>query len=229
MLLGRPWLHENGIVASTLHQCLKYYRGGVKKIDGDVKPFTRAESYFADAKFLENDEEISAEVSPSQMALTSKEAKTVIEPLNSTKSVVIDKQTCQKEEAKEQSKNQSPREIKPTPILRYVPKSRRKEGESPFVICEEAKVQSKLQRQKEGSYAQRLKNNALLPLPKSNQGKVSKPPTLEWVKVQKNQDLNKEKFDPNAYKLLAKVGYDFENPTPMGKVIEVKANRLNDT
>ena len=68
-----------------------------------------------------------------------------------------------------------------------------------------------------------MKNEAVLPFPKSNQGKVSKPPTLEWVKVQKSQDLNKEKFDPNAYKLLVKAGYDFENPTPMGKVIEVKS------
>jgi len=24
LLLGRPWLHEHGIVASTLYQCLKY-------------------------------------------------------------------------------------------------------------------------------------------------------------------------------------------------------------
>jgi len=25
LLLGQPWLHEHGIIASTLHQCLKYY------------------------------------------------------------------------------------------------------------------------------------------------------------------------------------------------------------
>jgi len=40
-------------VASTLHQCLKYYHDGEKKINGDVKPFTKAESHFADARFLE--------------------------------------------------------------------------------------------------------------------------------------------------------------------------------
>ena len=27
LLLGRPWLHENGIVPSTLHQCFKYSDG----------------------------------------------------------------------------------------------------------------------------------------------------------------------------------------------------------
>jgi len=40
-------------VASTLHQCLKYYCDGEKKINGDVKPFTRAESHFTDARFFE--------------------------------------------------------------------------------------------------------------------------------------------------------------------------------
>ena len=40
-------------MASTLHQCLKYYRDGQKKINGDFKPFTKAESYFADARFFE--------------------------------------------------------------------------------------------------------------------------------------------------------------------------------
>jgi len=55
LLLGHPWLHEHGIVASTLHQCLKYYRGGERKINGDVKPFTKAKSHFADSKFFEED------------------------------------------------------------------------------------------------------------------------------------------------------------------------------
>ena len=26
MLLERPWIHENGIVTSTLHQCFKFYK-----------------------------------------------------------------------------------------------------------------------------------------------------------------------------------------------------------
>ena len=52
LLLGRPCFHKHGVMASTLHQCLKYYRNGEKKINGDVKPFTKAESHFADAKFF---------------------------------------------------------------------------------------------------------------------------------------------------------------------------------
>ncbi|KAL4620532.1 hypothetical protein ACB092_06G161700 [Castanea dentata] len=31
MLLGSPWIHGNGIVPSTLHQCFKYLQGGIKK------------------------------------------------------------------------------------------------------------------------------------------------------------------------------------------------------
>ena len=29
MLLGRPWIHSAGAVASLLHQCLKYIANGV--------------------------------------------------------------------------------------------------------------------------------------------------------------------------------------------------------
>jgi len=56
LLLGWPWLDEHGIVASTLHQCLKYYRGRERKINGNVKPFTRAKSHFADVRFFEEDD-----------------------------------------------------------------------------------------------------------------------------------------------------------------------------
>ena len=52
MLLGRPWIHQNGVVSSTFHQCFKYYRNGqVKMIVVDAKPFTSTEAYFTDAKF----------------------------------------------------------------------------------------------------------------------------------------------------------------------------------
>ncbi|KAI5343510.1 hypothetical protein L3X38_011386 [Prunus dulcis] len=71
LLLERPWVHENGIVPSTLHQCFKFYRCGVKKILGDVKPFTEAESYFTDAKFY-IDEDVASEVIPVEVHSTGK-------------------------------------------------------------------------------------------------------------------------------------------------------------
>jgi len=43
------------VVALTLHECLKYYQEGERKINGDIKPFTLIESYFTEAKFFEED------------------------------------------------------------------------------------------------------------------------------------------------------------------------------
>jgi len=53
LLLRCQRLHDHAIVASTLHQCLKNYRGGERKINGDVRPFTKVKSYFVDFKFFE--------------------------------------------------------------------------------------------------------------------------------------------------------------------------------
>lgn len=40
-LLGRPWLHENYVVPSTLYQCMKYVKDGKQwRVDGDVQPGT---------------------------------------------------------------------------------------------------------------------------------------------------------------------------------------------
>ena len=41
LLLGRPWIHGNGVIPSTLHQCFKYYDGKqVKVVTVDLQPFT---------------------------------------------------------------------------------------------------------------------------------------------------------------------------------------------
>ena len=38
VLLGRPWLHDNKVVPSTLHQCMKYIKDGQEiRIDGNIK------------------------------------------------------------------------------------------------------------------------------------------------------------------------------------------------
>jgi len=55
LLLGHPWPYEYEIVVLTLNQCLKYYRDNERKINGDVSPFTKAESHFANSKFFEQD------------------------------------------------------------------------------------------------------------------------------------------------------------------------------
>ena len=50
-LLGRPWLHQNHVVPSTLHQCVKYIKEGKqKRIDGDIQPFAVHEAAIEEAK-----------------------------------------------------------------------------------------------------------------------------------------------------------------------------------
>ena len=40
LLIGRPWLHECGVMPSTYHQCYKYFQDGqVKMIVANDKPF----------------------------------------------------------------------------------------------------------------------------------------------------------------------------------------------
>jgi len=73
LLLGHPWLHEHEVVVSTLHQCLKYYRDGKKKINSDVKPFTMAESHFADAKLF-NEDAVLKEITLAAIASIGKES-----------------------------------------------------------------------------------------------------------------------------------------------------------
>ena len=52
LLIGRPWLHEYGVVPSTYHQSLKYFQDGqVKKIVVDDKPFTVVEIHFTEENF----------------------------------------------------------------------------------------------------------------------------------------------------------------------------------
>jgi len=55
-LLRQPWLQRHGIMAYTLHLCLTYYRDGKRKINGNVKPFTKVECHFIDARFFEEDD-----------------------------------------------------------------------------------------------------------------------------------------------------------------------------
>ena len=40
LLLGRPWIHGNGVVTSTIHQCFKFYQDGIKKVEADSNLFS---------------------------------------------------------------------------------------------------------------------------------------------------------------------------------------------
>ncbi|KAK9756753.1 hypothetical protein RND81_01G118700 [Saponaria officinalis] len=211
LLLGRPWLHENGVVASTLHQCLKFYRNDEKKVNGDVKSFMMAETYFADAKFYYDYE------APNGVKLVTVERH---------ESIVVKTNQPTSTQATERVVPTTPRSM---PIFKYVPKSRQKEGEASFAECSQTEGSSSKMINDENLHT--LKQNATILLSTKNHHRKSKPSLQRFVAASENEGeaSTKGRFDPNAYKLLSKSGYDFENPIPMGKVIEAAPYGLNQT
>src|SRR4051812_34368 len=51
LLLGRPWIHRNGIVPSTLHQVMKYTdgHGAVRTLITYQYPFKGVENYYTNS------------------------------------------------------------------------------------------------------------------------------------------------------------------------------------
>ncbi|KAB2635364.1 hypothetical protein D8674_025898 [Pyrus ussuriensis x Pyrus communis] len=183
LLLGRPWIHANGVVPSTLHQCLKFYREGVKVIQGDTKPFTEAKSHFADAKFY-MDEDVVPEALPEDIRSTGKavpkKQEWQVMPKKQKEQTVPSSSKDDDELAKPATTKGSrmPSEGPNAPIFRYIPMSRRKNA---------------LPKKVESSF---------LPTKRTEEG-----------------------FDPNAYKLMSKAGYDFASSTVAGKKV---SNTVND-
>ncbi|KAL0456038.1 UNVERIFIED_CONTAM: hypothetical protein Slati_0943000 [Sesamum latifolium] len=158
MLLGRPWLHENSVVPSTWHQCFKYCRNGtVRKVLGDSKSFTEAESHFADAKYY-------------------------IEDATKGKEVLL------------------PEEPKS-----YNSQSARKNDSSTIEV--------------------ELLKGLTLPLIQINMKQPSKPPLKEFVPSTQEEEgghealvIDEKEFDPKAFKLLIKVGYNPKEKLSLGKL-----------
>ena len=204
LLLGRPWIHGNGVVPSTLHQCFKYCDGKqVKVVTVDLQPFTVAESHFADAKFY-LDCDMTYDV-PQEESTEKKKAKRKEggEPLmeGPKPNSEVRQKFCEE-------KKEAPM------VLRYVPASKRKEGQSPFGLTMETKDKCKKSIQEDDVSI--LKSDFTLPLPKLDQVASTKPPLKGFTRAMSNlveEDSlpirrTEEGFDPKAYKLLAKSGYD---------------------
>ncbi|XP_074290694.1 uncharacterized protein LOC141617398 [Silene latifolia] len=236
LLLGRPWKHENGVVTSTLHQYLKYYRGGERKINGDDKPFSKVDSFFADAKLFEENG-TSSEFMPTTISSTGKGGKREKNIIKEDGAASPAKENDLKKDVDKVSKTatpvaspkkqETPHKTTP-PVLRYIPKSRRKDGESPFAEFLTPKTEPKDKKSSQ-VIKQEWVAKVVTPLPSSSQTKIVRPPPTGFVcsSSQSSSEENKEIFDSNAYKLLAKAGYDCTNPTPLGKVIEVEPYGLN--
>ena len=124
-------------------------------------------------------------------------------------------------------------------VLQYVLASKWKKGQSPFGLALETKDKFKKSIQEEDSAI--LKSDFTLPLPKLDQVGSTKLPLKGFTRATRNlveEDSlpvrrTEEGFDPKAYKLLAKLGYDFKNPPQLGQLysdyVEEKSHRLNLT
>ncbi|KAM2938990.1 hypothetical protein FF1_038702 [Malus domestica] len=176
LLLGRPWIHANGVVPSTLHQCLKFYQEGVKVIYGDTKPFTEAESHFADAKFY-MDEDMVPEALPKEIKSTGKATPKKQErqamPKKQEEEVTPSSSKNDNELAKRATTKGSrmPSNGPNIPVFRYIPMSRRKNGQSPFETGA-----NKADAQRHMDNVKLLKTNAVLPLTQLGGTKVARLP-----------------------------------------------------
>ncbi|KAA0036540.1 uncharacterized protein E6C27_scaffold191G00420 [Cucumis melo var. makuwa] len=203
LLLGCPWIHGNKVVTSTLHQCFKFYQDGVNKVEGNSNPFSEAESHFTDAKFyLKNDsspEAVSVEVplvnredNLQLKSLASKEPHKSIGTFHSGKSEASISTTKSVILMDEKTSN--------PPILHYVSLSRRKKGESPFVESPQGlKVDD----------IDVLKESFTTPLTKITKQEIK----IDLTEASLPQRRMKDGFDPKAYKLMVKTGYDFTTHT----------------
>jgi len=66
LLLGRPWIHANWIVPSTLHQCFKYLKvdATVRTVFAEKQPFKGVKNYFTDALLYQEIDKASKEPLP---------------------------------------------------------------------------------------------------------------------------------------------------------------------
>ena len=164
MLLGRPRLHENGgsrINPPSMFEISSWRRE--LKINGDVKPFSTVDSYFVDAKFFEDDEP-SSEMFPSRIPSTGKWGTNkngdIPSSSSSSESATseMQQQKC-KAKVKEEVVDQPMKAIKKTittPVLRYIPKSYRKEGKSSIAGCQVMKVEIKKEKRVDETTLQSL-------------------------------------------------------------------------
>ncbi|CAH9067728.1 unnamed protein product [Cuscuta epithymum] len=151
LLLGRPWIHENGVIPSTWHQCFMYEENGVvKKVVADETPFTEAETYFADAKFY-----IKTKVSKEDGAGQEETYRPLIEPKLKGKLVEgIERLTfpLAKIEISRPPQNTSEDEVKNENDVKafHLPKARTNEGFDPNTYKFLAKAGSNPNEQKLG-------------------------------------------------------------------------------
>ena len=233
MLLRRPWIHGNGIVPSTLHQCFKYLQSGIKKVNANLKPFAATKAHFADAKFYVKDDIPNEDLPVEILSMESKQGEKEYVRLITRKDILALKKgsECGNDHSSESTSNSVRAKISTPsnnpPFLRYLPLSRCKKGQSPFAECLQSiadigRPPTKLTMEDVAI----LKENHAMPLTSSTNPLPLKP-LNGFVRSSQcltehdilSSERTKEWFDPKAYRLLAKVGYDFSKQGDLGKLI----------
>ncbi|TYK01174.1 gypsy-like retrotransposase [Cucumis melo var. makuwa] len=102
------------------------------------------------------------------------------------------------------------------PILCYVPLSRCKKGEPPFVEFPKGLKVGDIEV---------LRESFTTPLTKITKQKLK----IDLTKANLSQRQTKDGFDPRAYKLMAKVGYDFTTHTKFKSLKIHKQPELSST
>jgi len=120
--------------------------------------------------------------------------------------------------------------------LKYVLKAHCKEGEPPFNWCTSGNTGGKAIKKDSGANLSILKGSDMLPTQNMFQSKVSRSSLPGFVSCSRtllDEEENllnaqtKEGFNSNAYKLMEKAGYNFNNPVVLGKVVKVQTYGLN--
>ncbi|KAM2725588.1 hypothetical protein EV1_028272 [Malus domestica] len=219
LFLGRPWIHANEVV-----------------IYGDTKPFTEVESHFADAKFY-MDEDMVSEGLPKEIKSTGKTTPKKQEwqamPKKQEGEAIPSSSKSDDDLAKPATTkgSRTPSNGPNTPVFRYIPMSRRKNGQSPFETGA-----GKADAQQHMDNVKLLKTNAFLPLTQLSDAKVARLPQGFIKALPKGVEQSflptkriEEGFDPNAYKLMSKAGYDFASSlNPGNKVSNTVNNKERD-
>ncbi|KAG9453150.1 hypothetical protein H6P81_006054 [Aristolochia fimbriata] len=178
LILGRPWLHANGVVPFTLHQCFKYWENGEQKtVYADESPFTEAEASFADVKFYLMTRP-TVKLSPwSNQASNVKSTPTqAASPKQSTQTASPKQTTTQVMSPKQPMHNSLPAHGHKSAPATPAQKQR---SSTPWT----EKVTLPLPKLEERSVVKQFLNLVQLPSTRSNEG-----------------------FDPNAYRLMARAG-----------------------
>ncbi|WMV59157.1 hypothetical protein MTR67_052542 [Solanum verrucosum] len=209
LLLGRPWVHENGVVPSTLHQCMKYMKDGeVVKIDADINPFTETESYFADAKFNLDSRKSNMEKDAAADSIYLEDSKV------QWAAIKISKKRTEKVSINlSPSKGDMQANVDDEqPIFCYIPRERRKKGQPLLQEC----TQQVHPPRKELSHTtfQDLKEKMTVPVAQVSSF------TLEPSKGNTQVGQIKGNFDQKVFTLFEKSGYNFSNPAKLGELME---------